>query len=88
VDPQAITAYEEAMRHYQADMSVWQQEYQEWKEKRANSVGRAEGAIKTIYDDYGQAFRANVKSNWLLLSVIALVLFCMVLGALKWKDRR
>jgi len=88
VDPQAIAAYEEAMRQYQADMTVWQQEYQEWKEKRANSVGRAEGAIKTIYDDYGQAFRANVKCNWLLLSIIALVLFCMVLGALKWKDRR
>jgi ABC-type multidrug transport system ATPase subunit/pSer/pThr/pTyr-binding forkhead associated (FHA) protein len=87
-DPQAMQAYDEQMRQYQAELATWQHEYQNWQEQRSKAIGEAEGTIKAMYDDYGQAFKANVKSNWLLLSVIALVLFCMVLGTLRWKDRR
>ncbi len=87
-DPQEMRAYDEEMRQYQTDMDTWQQEYQNWQQKRSKAIGEAEGTIEATYDDYGQAFKANVKSHWLLLSVIALVLFCMVLGTLKWKDRR
>jgi hypothetical protein len=87
-DPQAMKAYDEEMRQYQADMDTWQQEYQNWQEKRSKAIGEAEGTIKATYNDYEQAFKANVRSNWLLLFIITLALFCMVLGVLKWKDRR
>jgi ABC-type multidrug transport system ATPase subunit/pSer/pThr/pTyr-binding forkhead associated (FHA) protein len=87
-NPQAMKAYDEEMRQYQADMDTWQQEYQNWQEKRSKAIGEAEGRIKATYNDYEQAFKANVKSNWLVLFIITLVLFCMVLGVLKWKDRR
>jgi hypothetical protein len=88
VDPKEMQSYDENMSQYQADLDTWQQKYQDWKERRSKAIGEAEGAIQAIYNDYGQAFKTNVKSNWLLLSAITLVLFCMVLGVLKWKDKR
>lgn len=82
-----MNAYNEKMNQYQSDVESWQNKYQDWKEKRSKAIGEAEGTIKAVYDDYGQAFRANVKSHWSVLSLITLILFCMVLGVLRLKDK-
>lgn len=87
-NPLEMEAYNEEMRQYETAIAAWQTDYQDWHQKRSKAVGEAEGNIKAINEDYGQAFRASQESNWLVLITISLVLFCMVLGALKWKDRR
>ena len=87
-DPQDMEAYDEAMRRYEIDTDNWQDEYRNWQDKRGKAIGQAEGTIRAVYDDYGHAFKANVRSNWRWLAGISLVLFCGVLVTLKRKDRR
>lgn len=52
------------------------------------AVDRAEGMIKGMDENYGQAFKVNVFAHWGVLLVIMATLFALVLVVLRWKDRK
>jgi ABC-type multidrug transport system ATPase subunit len=90
-----VTKYQDDMEKYKSDIteyrdnkiSNWQEEYKKWKEKRSQAIGEAEGTIKAINEDYGDAFRSNVITNWTILGSMIVVFFVLVLLALKRRDR-
>ena len=90
-----VTKYQDDMEKYKSEftdyrdnkITNWQKEYTQWKENRSIAIGKAEGTIKAIYDDYGDAFRSNVITNWSVLSSMIILFFGLVLFALRRRDR-
>ena len=83
-----IEAYQNAVDGYTDEMDDWQDEYEEWKEKRTKAIGEAEGVISGVYDDYGETFSVNLASQWRSMGIIMAVVFLLILGAMKLKDRK
>jgi hypothetical protein len=89
-----VTKYQNDVKKYELEVndyrdnkiSVWQNQYQRWKETRSKAIGEAEGTIKAVNDDYGTAFRCDVASNWLILVIMICSCLVLVLLMLKWKD--
>ena len=91
----SVTKYQNDMKEYKSEVTDyrdnkindWQIEYTQWKEKRSKAIGEAEGTIKAMNDDYGDAFRCNVPVNWTILASMIILFFGSVLLALRMKDR-
>jgi len=90
-----VDKYQQDMEKYKAEfndyrdnkITNWQKEYEKWKEKRSKAIGEAEGTIKAINDDYGDAFRCSVVINWIVLAIMISLFFGMVLWVLVIRDR-
>lgn len=83
-----MEAYEDAMSKYQDEMEVWQDEFQEWKGDRAKAIGGAEAKISRLYEEYGDMFNVNLASQWGWMMIIMALNTGLILGAMKWKDRK
>lgn len=53
-----------------------------------NTVEDAQKSIASMKQNYGDAFSVNLIVNWGVLTAFILGLFVMVVGVLRWKDKR
>ena len=83
-----LELYKQKTNKYQSDMEAWKDKYQKWRENRSTAIGKAEGIVDEIYDDYRQVFKASVAASFIALSSLIFIMFLLILLALKMKDRR
>jgi len=78
---------EKQMQDYQdIQMKDYQKRLEAWKTARTEAIGTAEGKIRGVFKQYGQAFRGGVLERWFAMSVILIVVFGLVIVFQKRKD--
>ena len=81
-----MTDYQATVKTYQDDLKTWRGQYQDWQARRSRAVAEAEGRIDKLNQDFGNAFKVDLKQHWAWLGGISLVLFGLVLIVQKRKD--
>lgn len=89
-----VDKYQKDMESYKSDfteyrdnkITSWQRDYEKWKEQRSKAIGEAEGIIRAINDDYGDAFKCSAVINWMVLTAMMVLLFGLVLLSLVIRD--
>jgi hypothetical protein len=89
-----VDKYQKDMESYKSDfteyrdnkITSWQRDYEKWKEQRSKAIGEAEGIIRAINDDYGDAFKCSAVINWMVLTAMIVLLFGLVLLSLVIRD--
>jgi ABC-type multidrug transport system ATPase subunit len=82
-----LDSYESDMNKYDKAVTEYTDIYKEWRKGRDQAVGKAEGIIKTVKQNYGQGFNVDIYSHWRSLGYIMLILFIFLAAIQKLKDR-
>jgi ABC transport system ATP-binding/permease protein len=85
-NPQEIENYKKKADDYKKGMDVWQEKYRVWKADRGGAIGKAEGIVSSIHDDFGDTLNVKVYQNWGILIAQIAIMFGMLIGAQKLKD--
>ncbi len=83
-----LEKYRSSMNEYQSKMGIWQVDYQNWKEKRSEAIGEAEGIVKNMYEDYGYAFNVDVGSHSETIICLSAIYLILTVLCLKIKDKQ
>jgi len=92
---QQMEAYRVSSDNYQHQMQDYSARVSSWESTRREAMGRAEGLISGIYDDFGWGFASStdqVPNNWLIMTrwiaqaAIGLVALCGILIVQKLRD--
>jgi hypothetical protein len=82
-----VKAYQGILSTYEKDVDTYTDKYKQWQEDRSKAVGKAEGLINTMKQNYGHAFQVNIVFNWSILSAIIAAIFIILLGIQRFKDQ-
>lgn len=80
-------SYQDQIKKYEKDIDAYTKTYKEWQSNRSEAIGKAEGLISTMKQNYGQAFNVNIAQHWGILTAIILILFFILLAIQKLKDQ-
>jgi len=82
-----VKSYQDQLKSYEKDVDKYTEAYKNWQEDRSQAVGKAEGLIDTMNQNYGHAFNVNVASHWSILSSIIAIIFLLIVAIQKLKDQ-
>ncbi len=71
---------------FQDESEAWGEALRDWESEREKAVQGAEGMIEKVYGSYRPAFEANVKTSWLALAIICVVVLGLTMVFQKRKD--
>jgi len=82
-----IKAYQGNLSTYEKDVNDYTEKYKKWQEDRSRAIGKAEGLINTMKQNYGHAFEVNIIFNWGIVFAIIAAIFVALLGIQRLKDQ-
>jgi ABC-type multidrug transport system ATPase subunit len=82
-----VKSYQDQLKNYEKDMDKYTDAYKNWQENRSQAIGKAEGLINTMNQNYGHAFNVNIIGHWGILSSIIGLIFLLILAIQKLKDQ-
>jgi hypothetical protein len=71
---------------YQEQMVAFGDQKADWERQREGAIRGAEGMLKSVFQDYGQAFKGKVGPRWATMGVIMAVLLVVIVILQKRKD--
>ena len=71
---------------YSEKMKAYADERTEWERNREKAIGGAEGLLKAIFENQGQAFRGSYTSHWIIMGTTMLVMLGIIILLQKRKD--
>ena len=80
-------SYQDQIKKYEKDIDIYTKEYKQWQGNRSEAIGKAEGLISTMKQNYGQSFNVDVARHWGILTGIIIMLFLALLAIQKLKDQ-
>ena len=92
-NPSQMSGYQDKVNRFNRELTVWEKDmekwrsqFTEWKQKRESAIGRAEGIISQIKDDYGQAFAVNIWNHMKVILCQVCLIVLIVFYLQKRKD--
>jgi len=83
-----VSTYEDQMKDYEIHVDSYTENYKDWRTSRESAVGKAEGLINTINENYGHTFKVNITLHRMALVFFIVIVFSLLLVIQKLKDRR
>jgi hypothetical protein len=80
-------SYQDQIKKYEKDIDAYTKDYKQWQGNRSEAIGKAEGLISTMKQNYGQSFNVDVARHWGILTGIIIILFLALLAIQKLKDQ-
>jgi ABC transport system ATP-binding/permease protein len=81
-----FTAYEAQIKSYRIAMDRWQNQFEQWKEKRGKAIAAAEALLERSRKSQGDSYAVNIYTHWLKMGLLQAGMLGLLVVVQKRKD--